>query len=211
MYAAEEYFSIKKRQSFAFLCLEVECCAAALDAENLTDWNIGDGGFKWRTNCYFYRDDIGQIPLTEAQGKECGRLCISNPQCSHFSFGYLNNCYMQKAPLTKSRQDVNYGITTICGIIPWRFGSEPAKDDWKNDNSSGAQNCGFYGNDSLILTTECRQAKDCSYWYEQVLPTNGSTSCKLVDGSSGSCCPENPKLTDKKSNLLSCSILLNEL
>ena len=96
-----------------------------VDAENLTDWNIGDGGFKWRTDCYFYRDDIGQIPLTEAQGKECGRLCISNPQCSHFSFGYLNNCYMQKAPLTKSRQDVNYGITTICGIIPWRFGSEP--------------------------------------------------------------------------------------
>jgi hypothetical protein len=96
-----------------------------VDAENLTDWNIGDGGFKWRTDCYFHRNDIGIIPLTDAQGKECGRLCISNPQCSHFSFGYLNNCYMQKAPLTKSRQDVNYGITTICGIIPWRFGSEP--------------------------------------------------------------------------------------
>jgi hypothetical protein len=93
--------------------------------ENLTDWNIGDGGFKWRTNCYFHRDDIGIIPLMAAQGKECGRLCIANPQCSHFSFGYLGNCYMQKAPLTKSRQDIDYESTAICGIIPWRFGSEP--------------------------------------------------------------------------------------
>ncbi|EFX87042.1 hypothetical protein DAPPUDRAFT_235923 [Daphnia pulex] len=38
-------------------------------------------------------------------------------------------------------------------------------DDWKS--GSGVQNCGFYGNNSLILTTECRQAQDCS-WYEQL-------------------------------------------
>jgi hypothetical protein len=68
-----------------------------------------------------------------------------------------------------------------------------AKDDWKIDNSSGVQKCGFYGNNSLILATECQQAIDCSYWYELVLPTNGSTACKLADGNSGFCCPQLPK------------------
>ncbi|XP_046459913.1 mast/stem cell growth factor receptor Kit-like isoform X2 [Daphnia pulex] len=167
-----------------------------VDAEISTDWNTGDGGFKWRTNCDFYHDDIGQLPLTAALGEECGRFCIANPQCSHFAYGYGQNCYMKKAPLTKPRQDVDNEGKDICGFIPWRFGSESGKDDWKSINGSGTQNCGFYGNNSLILTTECRQAKDCSFWYQQVLHTNGSTACKLADGSSGSCCPEIPKLTE---------------
>ena len=67
------------------------------------------------------------------------------------------------------------------------------KDDWKTISGSGTHDCGFYGNNSLILTTECRQAQDCSFWYEQVRPTEGSSACKLVDGSSGSCCPQLPK------------------
>ena len=40
----------------------------------------------------------------------------------------------------------------------------------------------------MVITTDCQQDKDCSFWYDQVLPTNGS-ACKLIDGSSGSCCP----------------------
>jgi hypothetical protein len=64
-------------------------------------------------------------------------------------------------------------------------------DDWNSSIESSANTCGFHGNGSLIFTTECRQTKDCSLWYDQVLPTNGSTACKLVDGSSGSCCPDN--------------------
>ncbi|XP_046459939.1 mast/stem cell growth factor receptor Kit-like isoform X2 [Daphnia pulex] len=167
-----------------------------VDAEISTDWNIGDGGFKWRTNCDFPGDDIGQIPITVATREECGRLCISNPQCSHFVFGYLENCYMKKAPSTTTRQDIDYESIAICGFIPWRLGSETGNDDWETVNSSGVENCGFYGNGSLILTAECRQAKDCSYWYQQVLSTNGSTACKLADGSSGLCCPEIPKLTE---------------
>ena len=71
------------------------------------------------------------------------------------------------------------------------------RDDWKSISRSGVHNCGFYGNDHLILTTECRQTKDCSFWYEQVIPTNGSTACKLLDGNSGLCCPVLPKITIK--------------
>jgi hypothetical protein len=70
------------------------------------------------------------------------------------------------------------------------------KDDWKTISGSGTHDCGFYGNNSLILTAECRQAKDCSFWYEQVLSTNGSKACKLVDGSFGSCCPQLPKIPE---------------
>jgi hypothetical protein len=95
-----------------------------VNAENLTDWNTGDGGFKWRTNCDFYLDDIGRFPLTAALGKECGRFCIANPQCSHFAYGYGQNCYMKKAPSMPPRQDIDYEGKAICGFIPWRFGSE---------------------------------------------------------------------------------------
>ena len=61
--------------------------------------------------------------------------------------------------------------------------------DWKQNGV----NCEIYGNENLIYTTQCREALRCTDWYEQVRPTNGSTDCKLVDGSSGSCCPEIPK------------------
>ncbi|XP_046640460.1 mast/stem cell growth factor receptor Kit-like isoform X4 [Daphnia pulicaria] len=168
-----------------------------VDAENLTDWNTGDGGFKWRANCDFPGDDIGQVLLTTATREECGRLCIANPQCSHFVFGYLEKCYMKNTPSTTHRQDIDYESTAICGFIPWRFESQIGRDDWKSTSESGAHSCSFYGNDSLILTTDCRQAEDCSLWYDQVLPTNGSTACKLLDGNSGSCCPVLPKITIK--------------
>jgi hypothetical protein len=105
-----------------------------VDAENLTEWNTGDGGFKWRTKCDFPGDDIGKVPLTTSTREDCGRLCISNPQCSHFVFGYLENCYMKKAPSTTSRQDIDYQSTAICGIIPWRLGSKTGIYKHINEN-----------------------------------------------------------------------------
>jgi hypothetical protein len=103
-----------------------------MNAENvLTDWNTGDGGFKWRPNCDFgTAQDIGRITITTATREECGRFCIANPQCSHFTFGYLENCYMKKAPSTTVRRDFDYESTVfyesigICGFIPWRLDSE---------------------------------------------------------------------------------------
>jgi hypothetical protein len=92
--------------------------------QNVTDWKTGDGGFKWRTNCNFTGQDIRKIPITTATREECGRLCIANPQCSHFVFGYLENCYMKEAPSTTVRQDIDYESIAICGFIPWRLGSE---------------------------------------------------------------------------------------
>lgn len=39
--------------------------------------------------------------------------------------------------------------------------------------------------------SQCRPAKDCAVWYDLVLITPGS-SCKLVDGEPGMCCPDLP-------------------
>jgi hypothetical protein len=103
-----------------------------MNAENVKDWNTGDGGFKWRTNCDFPGHDIGQISITTATREMCGRLCVSNPQCSHFVFGYLENCYMKKVPSTTLRQDIDYESIAICGYIPWRLGSETGIHDHKN-------------------------------------------------------------------------------
>jgi hypothetical protein len=61
-----------------------------------------------------------------------------------------------------------------------------ASSDWKPNGVD----CEYFGNDGWIFTERCQQPKDCSLWYDQVLPTNGSSGCKLVDESSGSCCPE---------------------
>jgi hypothetical protein len=116
---------MKKVKMYILLGIASLSLMSLVDAENLTEWNIGDGGFKWRTNCDFPGDDIGKVPLTTSTREDCGRLCIANPQCSHFAFDYLENCYMKKAPLTKPRQDIDRESTAICGSIPWRFGSEP--------------------------------------------------------------------------------------
>jgi hypothetical protein len=115
---------MKKVKMYILLGIASLSLMSLVDAENLTEWNTGDGGFKWRTNCDFPGDDIGQIPLTVATREECGRLCISNPQCSHFVFGYLENCYMKKAPSMPPRQDIDYESIAICGFIPWRLGSK---------------------------------------------------------------------------------------
>ena len=117
----------KVTMSLVYLCCGIISLSVLrlMNAENiLTDWNTGDGGFKWRTNCDFSFYDIGKIPITTATREECGRFCIANPQCSHFTFGYLENCYMKKAPSTTVRRDFDYKSKGICGFIPWRLDSE---------------------------------------------------------------------------------------
>jgi hypothetical protein len=116
-----------------------------VSANNVTDWNTGDGGFKWWTNCEFPGDDIGKFPLTTATRVECGRLCIANPQCIHFVVGDLYYCHMKKEPApTTPRFDIDPERKAICGFIPWRYGyktgtergTEAHKKKWQNEFES---------------------------------------------------------------------------
>ncbi|KAI9551473.1 hypothetical protein GHT06_021806 [Daphnia sinensis] len=106
------------------------------------EFNDGGGDVKWLMNCDFPGHDIGRL---ESSGEECGGICISNLQCTHFSHsdGY---CYMKRAPLTISRTTQNGGM---CGFIPWRFDPKRGNKNW-NDGGDGAKwlrNCDFPGHD----------------------------------------------------------------
>jgi hypothetical protein len=114
--------------SLVYLCIGMTASLSMFQLVNtenvLTDWNTSDDGFKWRPNCDFPGHDIGRITITTATREECGRLCIANPECSHFTFEHLENCYMKKAPSMTVRRDFDYESIRICGFIPWRFDFE---------------------------------------------------------------------------------------
>ncbi|KAI9558029.1 hypothetical protein GHT06_014782 [Daphnia sinensis] len=152
-----------------------------------------DNGFKWFPNCDFPGNDIGQILIDHDTREQCGNLCIANPECTQFVYGYQDYCYMKNSSVTTPRQDIPFDSAAICGYIPWRSNSQKVRDDW-NTTLENETNCQFYGNKSLIFTTPCRKAKDCGTWYDSVAITPGSKTCKLIDGSQGSCCPDLPKV-----------------
>ncbi|KAI9556722.1 hypothetical protein GHT06_016513 [Daphnia sinensis] len=75
------------------------------------DWNTGYGGVKWLLNCDFPGYDIGNRP---SSGQDCGRICMENPNCNHFSH-FNGICYMKTVPIAVPRTPAN-GV--MCGFLP---------------------------------------------------------------------------------------------
>ncbi|XP_032782222.2 LOW QUALITY PROTEIN: mast/stem cell growth factor receptor Kit [Daphnia magna] len=156
---------------------------------NAQDWHTSDSGFKWFPNCDFPGNDIGQILIDKETKEQCGNLCIANPECTQFVYGYEDYCYMKNSSVTTPRGDITYDSIAICGYVPWKSDSEKVRDDWHTAVENETI-CHFYGNESLIFTTTCRKGKDCGTWYDSVAMTPGTKTCKLIDGSQGFCCPD---------------------
>lgn len=58
------------------------------------DWQSGSNGqVMWAFKCDFYGNDIGNQP---SSSEDCGGICVSNPSCTHFSWGN-GVCYLKKA------------------------------------------------------------------------------------------------------------------
>jgi hypothetical protein len=94
--------------SILFVLMSVETVNAKSDFPN---WNTGEGGVKWLPNCDFPGHDIGNRP---SAGDRCGRLCIDNPNCNHFSH-YNGICYMKNiADIWTPRKPAN-GV--VCGFL----------------------------------------------------------------------------------------------
>ncbi|XP_057377778.1 mast/stem cell growth factor receptor kita-like isoform X2 [Daphnia carinata] len=159
---------------------------------NAEDWHTSDSGYKWSPKCDFPGNDIGKVLLSDGTKQQCGKLCIANPECTQFVYGYEDYCYMKKSAITTSRYNLPDHPTALCGFIPWRDSSENVRDDW-NTTVEDEATCRFYGNKSVIFTTPCRKAKDCGIWYDSVAMTPGTKTCKLIDGERGSCCPDLPQ------------------
>lgn len=73
------------------------------------DWNTGYGGVKWLFNCDFPGYDIGNQP---SSGEDCGRICMDNKSCNHFSHKD-GICYMKNVPIHVNRSPAN-GV--VCGF-----------------------------------------------------------------------------------------------
>ena len=100
---------------------------------------------RWRIVNFFGNDLAVQPSLRN----ECGSLCLANFNCTHFSWGYRNNCYIKSDPkglrLFRSSQQ-GY----LCGYIPNRISSF----DWREGEKGQitvADDCDFIGNDLQCL------------------------------------------------------------
>nr|CAH0100969.1 unnamed protein product [Daphnia galeata] len=96
--------------SIASLLLVVVVAATVVDAQH----NTGDGGVKWLPNCDYFGGDIdrNRVPV-----EECGRACIDNPGCNHFT--YVNgNCLLKRHDQSFRRKPCS--ACDLCGFIPWR-------------------------------------------------------------------------------------------
>jgi len=74
------------------------------------NWQDGNNGqVKWASNCDFPGYDIGSIAVPSEQ---CGGQCLSNSQCTHFTW-YYNVCLLKRA--TNPR--VNGLSGAVCGFV----------------------------------------------------------------------------------------------
>ena len=64
-----------------------------ISAVSAFNFQSGNGGaIQYALGCDFYGNDIGQIP---GPGEQCGGNCLSNSQCTHFTW-YNNVCYIKR-------------------------------------------------------------------------------------------------------------------
>ena len=86
---------------------------------NRIDFNWQDennGQLTLAHGCDFSGRDVGQ---RKSLRKECGGICLSNPECTHFSWGRDSNCFMKSAAVS----DISPSSVTdgICGKINARI------------------------------------------------------------------------------------------
>ncbi|KZS16378.1 Peroxinectin-like protein [Daphnia magna] len=100
------------RMVLLFLPLLLAALSPCLVEGAWEDWNTGYGGVKWLFNCDFPGYDIGNQP---SSGENCGRICIENSNCNHFSY-HNGICYMKTVPIIHvPRSPANGGV---CGFRP---------------------------------------------------------------------------------------------
>ena len=78
-------------------------------------WQIGDSGLsRWDFSCDFTGRDIDS---KSSSGEQCGGICISNSQCTHFTFGN-GICWMKR---NTNQWFESNSPGAVCGFIPGRF------------------------------------------------------------------------------------------
>lgn len=70
-------------------------CGWVVKRNSTFNWMDGDNGFfTWAHDCDFFGHDISKV---KSSRDECPQLCLANSECSHFSWGWDNYCFMKSA------------------------------------------------------------------------------------------------------------------
>ena len=120
------------------------------------DWKDGDGGrFKWDNNCQFAPDNEIIVKPSKRSGADCGLLCWTNTQCTHFT--YLNgSCHLKSLIIDEPAQ---YLANASCGWIvkfPWKvLHFEEGSVQW-------AQGCNFFTPSNITFVHKTQGLEDCA-------------------------------------------------
>ena len=80
------------------------------------NWKDGLKGTKWDINCDFFEYNIADA-ITNLSDLECMDRCISNSDCTHWTYTILpRNCWLKKANEMKE----NYFFMAKCGFVTGR-------------------------------------------------------------------------------------------
>ena len=119
---------------------------------NGLNWKEGNGGqISFANNCDFVGNDISKH--SSLSDEECGKLCIAQPWCTHFTFTWRGslNCYLKYAIGSTGVYQHN---GAICGWIVKResqvFNSEQSGFNWQERDGGKvtlASGCNFIGHD----------------------------------------------------------------
>lgn len=86
-----------------------------ISTTNAFNWQWGSNNqVKWASNCDFNGHDIGS---QGSRAEDCGDLCVSNQQCTHFTH-WNGVCYMKKANYPTARDSNG----AVCGWVDNRKG-----------------------------------------------------------------------------------------
>jgi len=74
-------------------------------------WQDGNNGkVTWAHGCEFSGNEIRYV---SSRGEDCGNLCLSHSRCTHFNWGFMDNCYL------KTAQNPVVNVITYDGICGW--------------------------------------------------------------------------------------------
>ena len=83
------------------------------------EWKA-DGGVIWANDCDFWGQDITKTPTKNTKKEDCGKLCLDNPECDHFTWNNYGECWLKKwsgkGPTAANSNEKNFR----CGFIPSR-------------------------------------------------------------------------------------------
>ena len=79
------------------------------------EWKV-DGGVIWADDCHFRGQDIPKTPTKNTKKEDCGKLCSNNPECDHFTWNNIGECWLKKW----SGKGPTAAVSFRCGFIPSR-------------------------------------------------------------------------------------------